>query len=347
MLYWLLKRVLVGPALRTVFRPTVEGLEHIPDSGPAILAINHLSYSDWLFVPLVVERRVTFVAKAEYFTTPGLKGRLQRGFFSGTGQVPIDRTSGSAAAGALATGKRILAAGELFGIFPEGTRSPDGRLYKGKTGVARLALESGAPVIPVALMDTDTVAPPGEKFGRYAQPHVRFGAPLDFSRFDGMGSDRFVLRSITDEIMYELMLLSGQEYVDDYASSRKKSVGERARSIGEGAVQVAKDIQGSATAAFEDAAARLPRKPADKGGKGDHDGAAPEPLVDDVIDETRPAHSTIDELADANDDATEAITDVVVTLDPSDAADAVGTSMTGDVAASDEVGRTTDGPPQQ
>nr|WP_242686930.1 lysophospholipid acyltransferase family protein [Dermacoccus nishinomiyaensis] len=246
------------------------------------MAINHLSYSDWLFVPLVVERRVTFVAKSEYFTTPGVKGRLQKGFFSGTGQVPIDRTSGSAAAGALATGKRILAAGELFGIFPEGTRSPDGRLYKGKTGIARLALESGVPVIPVALMDTDTVAPPGEKFGRYAQPHVRFGAPLDFSRFDGMGSDRFVLRSITDEIMYELMLLSGQEYVDEYAASRKKSVGERARSLGEGAVQVAKEIQGSATAALEDAAARLPRKGSDKDGKDIRSNDAPAGEASDV-----------------------------------------------------------------
>lgn len=257
MLYWLLKRVIVGPALRTVFRPTVEGLEHVPDEGPAILAINHLSYSDWLFVPLVVERRVTFVAKAEYFTAPGLKGRLQKTFFSGTGQVPIDRTSGSAAAGALATGKRILAQGELFAIFPEGTRSPDGRLYKGKTGVARLALESGAPVIPVALMDTDTVAPPGEKFGRYAQPHVRFGAPLDFSRFEGMSADRFVLRSITDEIMYELMLLTGQEYVDEYGSSRKRSVADKARTLGEGAVQVAKEIQ-------ESAAARLSHMTTDK-----------------------------------------------------------------------------------
>lgn len=280
MLYWLLKRVLVGPALRTVFRPTVEGLEHVPEEGPAILAINHLSYSDWLFVPLVIDRRVTFVAKSEYFTTPGVKGRLQKGFFSGTGQVPIDRTSGTAAAGALATGKRILASGDLFGIFPEGTRSPDGRLYKGKTGVARLALEAGVPVIPVAVVDTDTVAPPGEKFGRYAQPHVRFGVPLDFSRFEGMSADRFVLRSVTDEIMYELMLLSGQEYVDEYATSRKKSVAAKARTIGEGAVQVARDLPRSASAAIEDAAARLPRK------SGQHDEAQtdasnPVAVVDD------------------------------------------------------------------
>lgn len=292
MLYWLLKRVLLGPAMRTVFRPTVEGLEHVPDSGPAILAINHLSYSDWLFVPLVLERRVTFVAKSEYFTTPGFKGRMQKSFFSGTGQVPIDRSSGSAAAGALATGKRILAQGDLFGIFPEGTRSPDGRLYKGKTGVARLALESGAPVIPVALMDTDTVAPPGEKFGRYAQPHVRFGAPLDFSRFDGMSADRFVLRSITDEIMYELMLLSGQEYVDQYASSRKKSVAAKARNIGEGAVQVAKEIQGSASAVIEDAAARLPRK-----ASGSHASGEAAPAVSD--------DEAVEPIADAPGDATQ------------------------------------------
>lgn len=289
MLYWLLKRVLVGPVLRTVFRPTVEGLEHVPDSGPAILAVNHLSYSDWLFLPLVLDRRVTFVAKSEYFTTPGVRGRMQKSFFSGTGQVPIDRTSGSAAAGALATGKRILADGDLFGIFPEGTRSPDGRLYKGKTGVARLALESGAPVIPVALMDTDTVAPPGEKFGRYAQPHVRFGVPLDFSRFEGMSADRFVLRSITDEIMYELMLLSGQEYVDEYAASRKKSVAEKARTIGEGAVHVAKEIQGSATSVIEDAASRLPRKSsdADKGKNADAAASAETPdSSGDVTTET-------------------------------------------------------------
>ena len=242
MLYWLLKRVLVGPWMRAVFRPSVSGVENIPTTGPAILAMNHLSYSDWLFIPLVVDRRVTFVAKSEYFTAPGLKGRLQKGFFAGTGQVPIDRTSGSAAAGALATGLRILREGELFGIFPEGTRSPDGRLYKGKTGVARLALESGVPVVPVALTDTDTVAPPGKKFGRYAQPQLRFGRPLDFTRFSGMGDDRFVLRAITDEIMYEIMLLGGQEYVDEYAASVKKGVADKAKALGEGAASKAREV---------------------------------------------------------------------------------------------------------
>ena len=149
----------IGPLLRMIFRPRVEGAEHVPDEGPAILASNHLSYADWLFMPLTLSRRVTFVAKAEYFTGKGLKGWLQRGFFSGAGQVPIDRSSGSAAEGALMSAKKVLGNGELFGIYPEGTRSPDGRLYKGKTGVARLALASGAPVLPVAPSDAGSRTP--------------------------------------------------------------------------------------------------------------------------------------------------------------------------------------------
>jgi len=220
--YWLLKWVIVGPLLKLIFRPYAEGTEHVPEEGAAILASNHLSYSDWLFMPLAIPRRVTFVAKAEYFTTPGLKGWLQKTFFSGAGQVPIDRSSGSAAAGAIATGLKILGSGELFGIYPEGTRSHDGRLYRGRTGIARMALEAKVPVIPLAVVDTDVVAPPGKIFGRYARPRVRFGKPLDFSRYEGMESDRFVLRSITDEIMYEIMELSGQEYVDQYASKAKE-----------------------------------------------------------------------------------------------------------------------------
>src|SRR5262249_28036201 len=126
--YWLLKWVFLGPLLKLVFRPYAEGTENVPAEGPAILASNHLSHCDWLFMPLVIPRRVTFVAKAEYFTTPGLKGWLQKTFFSGAGQVPIDRASGSAAAGAIKTGLNILGSGELFGIYPEGTRSGDGRL---------------------------------------------------------------------------------------------------------------------------------------------------------------------------------------------------------------------------
>jgi 1-acyl-sn-glycerol-3-phosphate acyltransferase len=220
--YWFLKWVAIGPMLKLVFRPQTEGVEHVPAEGPAILASNHLSYADWLFMPLTLQRRVTFVAKAEYFTTPGIKGWLQRMFFSGSGQVPIDRASGSAAEGALSSAKRILGQGDLFGIYPEGTRSHDGKLYRGKTGVARLALESGVPVVPVAVVGTDVVAPPGKTFGSFTRPVVRFGKPLDFSRYEGLENDRYILRSITDEIMYEIMKLSGQEYVDKYASRAKE-----------------------------------------------------------------------------------------------------------------------------
>jgi 1-acyl-sn-glycerol-3-phosphate acyltransferase len=226
--YWLLKWVLLGPVLKLVFRPQTEGAEHVPEEGPAILASNHLSYADWLFMPLTLTRRVTFVAKAEYFTSPGIKGWFQKKFFSGAGQVPIDRTGANAAEGALAAADKILAAGQLFGIYPEGTRSHDGRLYRGKTGVARLALENHVPVIPVAVVGTDVVAPPGKKFGAFTRPVVRFGAPLDFSRYEGLENDRFILRSITDEIMYEIMRLSGQEYVDVYAA-RAKALDKDAR----------------------------------------------------------------------------------------------------------------------
>ncbi len=229
MLYWFLKWIGLGPFLRIIFRPQTQGVENVPAEGPAILACNHLSYTDWLFMPLVLKRRVTFVAKAEYFTTPGVKGFFQKMFFSGVGQVPIDRASGSAAAGAMKSASEILAKGELFGIFPEGTRSHDGKLYRGKTGVARLALTTGVPVIPVAVVGTDVVAPPGKTFGSFTRPHVRFGQPLDFSRYAGMENDRYILRSVTDEIMYEVMRLSGQEYVDLYASKAKElSKAERA-----------------------------------------------------------------------------------------------------------------------
>jgi 1-acyl-sn-glycerol-3-phosphate acyltransferase len=219
--YWLLKWVLLGPFLKLVFRPQAEGAENVPDEGPAILASNHLSYADWLFMPLTLPRRVTFVAKAEYFSSPGIKGWFQKKFFAGSGQVPIDRSGATAAEGALSAAKRILGQGELFGIYPEGTRSRDGRLYRGKTGVARLALESKVPVIPVAVLGTDVLAPPGKKFGTLTRPVVRFGKPLDFSRYEGLENDRFILRSVTDEIMYEIMRLSGQEYVDMYSSRAK------------------------------------------------------------------------------------------------------------------------------
>ncbi|WP_310963170.1 lysophospholipid acyltransferase family protein [Nocardioides terrisoli] len=221
--------------LRVVFRPRVAGLENVPEEGPVILASNHLSYADWLFMPLTLPRRVSFVAKAEYFTSPGIKGWLQKTFFRGAGQIPIDRSGANAAEGALMSAKSVLANGEMFGIYPEGTRSHDGRLYRGKTGVARLALETGVPVIPVGVVGTDAIAPPGKTFGRLTRPLVRFGKPLDFSRYEGMENDRYILRSITDEIMYEIMRLSGQEYVDMYASRAKeeaKRADREARSAG-------------------------------------------------------------------------------------------------------------------
>ncbi|MCL8027027.1 1-acyl-sn-glycerol-3-phosphate acyltransferase [Nocardioides sp. BSK12Z-4] len=236
MFYWFLKWIALGPFLRAVFRPRVTGADHVPLEGPAILASNHLSYADWLFMPLTLSRRVTFVAKAEYFTGTGIKGWLQKTFFSGSGQVPIDRSGADAAAGAMLSAKRVLAEGGLFGIYPEGTRSHDGRLYRGKTGVARLALETGVPVIPCAVVGTDVVAPPGKKFGAFTRPVVLFGEPLDFSRYEGLANDRYILRSVTDEIMYEIMRLSGQEYVDMYATRAKE---EAKRAEAEAAIEAA------------------------------------------------------------------------------------------------------------
>jgi 1-acyl-sn-glycerol-3-phosphate acyltransferase len=219
--YWFLKFIAIGPVVHAVFRPRAEGTEHVPDDGCAILASNHLSAADWIHMPLSLKRRVTFLAKAEYFTGTGIKGAAQRAFFSGSGQVPIDRTSASAAEDAIQTGLRILREGKLLGIYPEGTRSPDGRLYRGKTGVARMTLETGAPVIPVAMIYSSRKLPFGKKIPRV---QVRFGKPLDFSRYEGLSGDRFVERSITDEIMYEIMTLSGQEYVDVYGATVKKSM---------------------------------------------------------------------------------------------------------------------------
>jgi 1-acyl-sn-glycerol-3-phosphate acyltransferase len=224
--YWLAKFVFLGPLLRGIWRPWAEGLENIPDDRPAIIASNHLSFCDSFFMPVLVKRKVTFLAKAEYFTTPGIKGFFSKMFFAGVGQVPIDRSDADASRAALNTGVRVLREGKLLGIYPEGTRSPDGRLYRGKTGVARMALESGAVVIPCAMINTEIIQPSGRLIPKLRpRPGVRFGKPLDFSRYEGMSGDRFVERSMTDEIMYELMLLSGQEYVDQYAAKVKKAQG--------------------------------------------------------------------------------------------------------------------------
>lgn len=227
-IYWVLKNVLVGPSIRKVFRPLDEGVENVPVRGGAILASNHLSFADWVFMPLALDRRVTFVAKSDYFTGVGLKGWAQKRFFAGTGQVPIDRTGGRASEGALRAGLKVLERGELFGIYPEGTRSHDGRLYKGRTGVARMALLAGVPVIPTAVVGTDVIAPPGRIVHKIVSPTVKFGKPLDFSRYHGMTEDRFILRSITDEVMYAIMELSGQEYVDLYAPAAKEAAAKEA-----------------------------------------------------------------------------------------------------------------------
>ncbi len=226
--YWFIKAVL-APLLRLFFRPSADGLENVPATGAAILAGNHNSFLDNFMIPLVVPRRVTYLAKSDYFTGKGVKGRLQAFFFRSAGQIPIDRSGGAASEAALATGLRVLQEGGLLALYPEGTRSPDGRLYRGKTGVARMALEAGVPVIPVGLVGMFEVQPPGQMMPKPQRVRMTFGRPLDFSRYEGMEDDRFVLRSITDEIMYELMLLSGQEYVDQYATQAKAEI-EDARS---------------------------------------------------------------------------------------------------------------------
>jgi 1-acyl-sn-glycerol-3-phosphate acyltransferase len=234
MWYWLLKYILLGPLLSVLGRPKVEGLEHVPSSGPAILASNHLAVMDSFYLPLAVRRRITFLAKAEYFTGTGLKGWFSRWFFTAVGQVPIDRADADAAQAALLTAERLLGEGKLLGMYPEGTRSPDGRLYKGKTGLARLALHTGVPVIPVAMIGTNVVNPPGTTRLRFGRVTVRFGKPMDFSRFEGMAGNRFIERAVIDEVIYELMGLSDQEYVDIYAASLKEN-GNGSRSNGEAA----------------------------------------------------------------------------------------------------------------
>jgi len=221
-LYWWSKFVLLGPLMRLFCRPTIEGLENIPERGGAILASNHLAVVDSFFLPLLVQRRITFLAKREYFTEPGLSGFLKKQFFTGVGQVPVDRSGGSAARAAMDTAIRLLGEGKLLGIYPEGTRSPDGRLYKGKTGVARMSLEANVPVIPVAMIGTDRVNPIGSRMWRPRKVRIRIGEPMGFARYDGMAGDRFIERSMTDEIMYNLMELSGQTYVDLYATSVKE-----------------------------------------------------------------------------------------------------------------------------
>lgn len=217
-----MKHIVAGPLLRGIFRPWVSGAENIPAHGAVLLASNHLSFIDSIFLPLVIERNMVFLAKSEYFTGQGLKGWLTKMFFLGTGMLPIDRSGGKASEASLNTGLRVLTEGQILGIYPEGTRSPDGKMYRGRTGVARMILEAGVPVVPVAMIDTEKVMPIGSKWPKLRRLGIIFGEPLDFTRFAGMEGDRFILRAVTDEIMYELAGLSQQEYVDVYASSVKE-----------------------------------------------------------------------------------------------------------------------------
>jgi 1-acyl-sn-glycerol-3-phosphate acyltransferase len=228
--YFILKYAILGPLLRLAFRPRIEGLENIPEEGAAIIAGNHLSFSDHFVMPAILPRRITFLAKQEYFTGPGLKGALIAAFFRSAGQIPVDRTGGSAAQSAVQEALKVLRRGELMGVYPEGTRSHDGKLYKGRTGVAVMALTAGAPVVPCAMLGTFEVQPPGRVLPRIRRVTIRFGKPLEFSRFSGLEGDRYVLRSVVDEIMYAIMELSGQEYVDRYASEVKAELEAAGRS---------------------------------------------------------------------------------------------------------------------
>ena len=215
-MYWVFKAIL-KPLLKALYRIRVEGLDNVPKKGPAILAANHLSFLDSFFIPLVVKRRkVTYLAKADYF-----KAWKTSWFFKSAGQISCERGGGDKSQQSLEIALDVLKDGNLLGIYPEGTRSPDGYLYRGRTGVARLALAAGVPVIPVGLVGTEKVMPKSAKFPRLrgrVKVRVRFGKPIDFSRYAGKEKDRFVLRSVTDEIVYEIMQLSGQEYRDEYAS---------------------------------------------------------------------------------------------------------------------------------
>jgi len=205
-----------------IFRPKVSGLRHVPSNGPVIIASNHLSFSDSIFMPLVVPRKVTFLAKSEYFTSPGIKGFIKKLTFIALGQVPIDRSGGKRSEAALATGLKVLQQGHCLGIYPEGTRSPDGRLYKGRTGIARMAIESGAPIIPVAMFNTAEIQPTGQVVPKVRRVEMVFGEPMYFT---GDSTDQAVLRAATNQLMEKIAELSKQEYVPNmYASEAKDAI---------------------------------------------------------------------------------------------------------------------------
>ncbi len=225
MFYWFMKHILLGPLLRLIYRPRVRGIANIPRTGGFILAANHISFVDSLFMPLLCPRPVVFLGKADYF-----ESWRTRWFFRGANVIPVRRQGGPAGEAAILAGIDALKRGDAVGIYPEGTRSPDGRLYRGKTGVARMALEARVPVIPVSIRGTRDVMPLDARVPRpTGKVLVEFGKPLSFDRYHDRPRDRFVLRSVTDEIMYEIMMLSGQEYVDEYASKVKAQAAGEAR----------------------------------------------------------------------------------------------------------------------
>lgn len=220
MAYTFLKSFLT-PILMLLFRPKVSGLRHVPNLGPVIIASNHLSFSDSIFMPLVVPRKVTFMAKSEYFTSPGIKGFVKKIIFQALGQVPVDRSGGRRSESAIRTGLKLLEEGQCIGIYPEGTRSPDGRLFKGRIGIARMAIDSGAPIVPVAMFNTAEIQPTGQVVPKVRRVEMVFGEPMYFT---GDSSDLSLLRQVTDEIMRGIQKISGQVYVDMYASDAKNAL---------------------------------------------------------------------------------------------------------------------------
>ena len=225
MAYRILKSFL-APLLMLLFRPKVTGLRHVPTTGPVIIASNHLSFSDSIFMPLVVPRKVTFLAKSEYFTSPGLKGFIKKLTFIALGQVPVDRSGGKRSEAALLTGLRVLKEGSCIGIYPEGTRSPDGRLYKGRTGIARMAIESGAAVVPVAMFNTAEIQPTGQVVPKVRRVEMIFAEPMYFT---GDSTDPAVLREVTNKIMDVIAAMSGQIYVPNMYASEAKDAIEKSR----------------------------------------------------------------------------------------------------------------------
>jgi 1-acyl-sn-glycerol-3-phosphate acyltransferase len=225
MFYWVMRHLIAGPVLKTLLRPRVRGREHIPRTGAVIVASNHLSFIDPVILPLVMRRRIAFLTASNYFAGRGIGAWVRGRFLRATGMIPIDRSGGRASEASLRTGLAVLGRGAVLGIYPEGSRSRDGKLHRGRTGVARLALEAGVPVVPVAMIGTDRVIP---VHSRSILPRIRrigivFGPPLDFGEYVGRQGDQAVLRTVTDRIVAAIGELSGQDYVDGYTAARSSS----------------------------------------------------------------------------------------------------------------------------